>query len=115
MSGKFISLVLAASIAVTGLTAAPAQAGNRDVGRLLAALVGVAVVGAVLYDAQRNRRFAAPVHHPKPIYSSKGTLAQYAPERSLRPKAPGQHIERTASSAPRDQDQYSARVPMDAE
>jgi hypothetical protein len=115
MSGKFISFVLAASIAVTSLTAAPAQADGRDVGRLLAALVGIAVVGAVLHDAQQNRRFAAPVHHPKPIYSSKDTLAQYAPQRSLRPKAAGQHIERTASSASLDQDRYSARVPMDAE
>ena len=71
MSGRFISLILAASVAVTGLTAAPAQAGDRDVARALAALAGIAVLGAAIHDAQKNKRYIAPQHYTRPVYGER--------------------------------------------
>ncbi|PVA10051.1 hypothetical protein DC366_10370 [Pelagivirga sediminicola] len=70
MAGKFISIVLAASVAVTGLTAAPARAADRDVARALAAIAGIAIVGAVIHDAQKNKRRAEARHHPRPVYKT---------------------------------------------
>lgn len=56
MSGKFISLIIAASVAVTGLTAAPAQASDRDLARALAAIAGVAVIGAVIHESNKKKK-----------------------------------------------------------
>ncbi|WP_138935671.1 hypothetical protein [Roseovarius arcticus] len=60
MSGKFISFIVAASIAVTGMTAAPAQASDRDLARALAAIAGVAIIGAAVHDSRKDKRHAAP-------------------------------------------------------
>ncbi len=70
MAGKFISLILAASVAVTGMTGAPAQAGNNDLARALAALAGVVVIGAVIHDANKDKRRAAPQRHARPNYAA---------------------------------------------
>lgn len=70
MSGKLISLVIAAAVAVTGLTAAPAQAGDRDVARALAAIAGIAIVGAVIHDANKDKRRAAPRRNLRPAYGA---------------------------------------------
>jgi len=58
MSGKFIALIVAASIAVTGFTAAPAKAGDRDVARALAAIAGIAIIGVAIneHNKSQNRR-----------------------------------------------------------
>lgn len=56
MSGKFITLIIAASIAVTGMTANPARAGDRDVARALAAIAGIAIIGAAIHDHNKNKR-----------------------------------------------------------
>ncbi len=63
MSRKFISLIVAASIAVTGMTAAPAQAGENDLARALAAIAGVVIVGAVIQDARKDKRQVAPRYY----------------------------------------------------
>jgi hypothetical protein len=68
MARKFIPLVLAASLAVTGMTAAPAKAGDRDVATALGALAGIAVLGAVIHDAQKDRRHAESRRHVQPNY-----------------------------------------------
>ncbi len=65
MSGKFISIIIAASIAVTGITASPAQADERDLARALAAIVGVAVIGAAVQDSRNDKRYAAPQKYRK--------------------------------------------------
>lgn len=66
---KFIAAIAAASIAITGFSAAPARAGQDEVGAALAALLGLAIVGAVIKDKRddRKERHAAPqpqVHKP---------------------------------------------------
>lgn len=54
---KFIGAILAASIAITGLSAVPARA-NDDVGKALAALAGIAIVGAVIHDKKQDKKRA---------------------------------------------------------
>jgi hypothetical protein len=63
MSGKFISFIIAASIAVTGMTAAPAQASDRDLARALAAIAGVAIIGVAINEGRKDKRHAAPREH----------------------------------------------------
>lgn len=73
MAGKFITLILAASVAVTGMTVTPARASDRDVMLGLAALAGIAVLGASINDAKRDNRYVAPQRHVQPIYSSRSS------------------------------------------
>ncbi|WP_324753015.1 hypothetical protein [Roseovarius sp. Pro17] len=69
MSRKFISLIVAASIAVTGMTAAPAQAASdRDLARALAAIAGVVIVGAVIQEARKDKRQVAPRYYNNNAY-----------------------------------------------
>ncbi len=112
MSGKFVSLILAASIAVTGLTAAPAQAGERDVARVLAALAGIAVIGVVLHEAQKNRRYAAP-QHPRPIYGNGRSFRKTKGHKRQHTVADNAHRHadrrRAGRALEHPQDRYSAR------
>ena len=56
MSGKFIALIVAASIAVTGMTAAPARADNNDLVKALAAVAAVAVIGTAIHENKKSKR-----------------------------------------------------------
>lgn len=67
---KFIALILAASLAITGFSSAPAQAGN-DVGKIVAGLAVLGILGAALHDHNtRDRRREAVTRpyrpHPAP-------------------------------------------------
>lgn len=62
MHSKFIATVTAASIFITGFAAAPARANQEDVGRALAALLGVAIIGAVIHDSKKDKKAQARVH-----------------------------------------------------
>lgn len=53
---KFISLILAAALAVTGMTAAPVQAGDRDVAKWVAGAVALGLIGAAIADQRRDDR-----------------------------------------------------------
>lgn len=55
MYKRFIYTIAAASIAITGFAAAPARADNEDVSRALAAILGIAIVGAVIHDARKDK------------------------------------------------------------
>lgn len=57
---QFIAAVLAAAVAVTGLTAAPARADN-DAAKVIAAVAALAIIGAAVADANKSKR-------PKVIY-----------------------------------------------
>ncbi len=68
MSRKFISIVLAASIAVTALSVPQAQAGNRALNKFLAGVAVIAVIGA-LAESRGNRReptYVNPTTRPLP-------------------------------------------------
>lgn len=68
MSGKFIGLILAASVAVTGMTAAPAQAVDRELAQALAVIAGVAVVGTLVHENRKDRRQVVTRGYPYRAY-----------------------------------------------
>ncbi|SFD85993.1 hypothetical protein SAMN04488523_103121 [Sulfitobacter brevis] len=84
MYRRFIALIVAASLAVTAMGAAPAYAGDDDdIARTLAVILGAAVVGKIIYDKNKrerqkviSRRQPAPelVYAPRqriePLYSA---------------------------------------------
>lgn len=69
MSRKFIASILAVSIAVTGLTAAPAKAGNDDLVRFLAGATALVIIGKAL-DGKDDHRPArsSHVHDDRKVY-----------------------------------------------
>ncbi|RKF13887.1 hypothetical protein D6850_11890 [Roseovarius spongiae] len=84
MSRSFIALIMAASLAVTGLTAAPAQAGDKDIARALAAIAGIAIIGAAINDRNKSKRR----HDP---YASSRGYNQHGHYQQQRRKAVRQH------------------------
>jgi len=52
---KFITLIAATSIAVTGLTAAPAQAKN-DTAKILVGVAALALIGVAISQSNKSRR-----------------------------------------------------------
>jgi len=63
MSGKFISLIMAASVAVAGIAAAPARADNDDIAKVLAGIAAIAVVGAVIHKSKDRNNDRAVTRH----------------------------------------------------
>ncbi|MCD9147256.1 hypothetical protein [Pseudophaeobacter flagellatus] len=63
---KFIALILAASLAITGISSTPVQAGN-DVGKVVAGLAVLGILGAALHDhntRDRRRETVTRPHRP---------------------------------------------------
>lgn len=50
----FISIILVAALAVTGLTSTPARAGNDDIAKWIAGAVALGIIGAAIADRDRN-------------------------------------------------------------
>ena len=63
---QFIATIAAASIVITGFSAAPARAGEEEIGAALAAILGLAIVGAVIKDKRDDRKARQQVHVPQP-------------------------------------------------
>ncbi len=51
----FISIILAAAIAVTGMSAAPARADN-DAAKVIAGVAALAIIGAAIAEERKDRR-----------------------------------------------------------
>lgn len=51
----FISIILAAAIAVTGMTAAPARA-DDDTAKIIAGVAALAIIGAAIAEERKDRR-----------------------------------------------------------
>lgn len=64
MHRKFIAAVLAASIAITGFSAAPARA-DEDVAKFIAGLVALGIIGAAINDAKKDDHHKGYQHQPK--------------------------------------------------
>lgn len=65
---KFIALILAVSMAITGISSAPAHAGN-DVGKVVAGLAVLGILGAALHQhntRDRRREQVTRPYHPQP-------------------------------------------------
>lgn len=71
MHRRFIALIIAAAVAVTGLSAAPARA-DEDAARLIAGLAALALLGAAIRSHNKDndgyvaRRTSPPVTGPMP-------------------------------------------------
>ncbi len=69
MYRKFIGTLCAAAIALTALGAAPAFAGDRENARALAAILGIAAVGALIHQKNKKDKKRADAYHaPAPVY-----------------------------------------------
>mmetsp|Transcript_27755 Transcript_27755/g.51668 ORF Transcript_27755/g.51668 Transcript_27755/m.51668 type:complete len:159 (-) Transcript_27755:106-582(-) len=55
-SRHFIAAIAAAAISITGFSAAPARAGEDDLGKALAALAGLAVLGVVIKNSRDDKK-----------------------------------------------------------
>lgn len=96
MHRKFIATVAATSILITGFAAAPARANQDDLGRALAALLGVAIVGAVIHENKKNKKdkaraYVEPQHKiHKPIQKKRHVKPRPLPRRVSEHLLPGQ-------------------------
>ena len=77
MYRRFIATITAASIALTALGSVPAFAGDRDTERAIAAILGLAAIGAIIHSnnkedkKQKQNYLHQPVkkhYAPKPVY-----------------------------------------------
>ncbi len=94
MYRRFIAFVAAASIAITAFSALPARAGDKEVAKALAAVLGVAVVGKIIHDNRKDRlrkRRVVTRSHPTPVYT--------APRRQTQPRA--RQVRKTPQIKPR--------------
>lgn len=62
MSRKFIATILAASLTITAIGAAPARAGNDDLARFLFGATALVIIGNALSDSNGS---AAPAPRPR--------------------------------------------------
>jgi hypothetical protein len=95
MHRKFIATVAAVSILITGFAAAPARAGQDDIGRALAALLGIAIVGAVIHDKKKDKKKAARAQQQqrhkvhKPVQKKRHVKPRPLPRRASEHLLPG--------------------------
>jgi len=68
---KFIAGVIALSMLITAGAAAPARADGEDVGKALAAILGLAIVGAVIADSQKDKRAKVVEPYIEPVRPGK--------------------------------------------
>ena len=63
---QFIATIAAVSMAITGFSAVPARAGDDDLAKALAVILGVAIVGSAIKNNKDDRKSRHEVHRPKP-------------------------------------------------
>lgn len=68
MSIRYIATVLITAAAIAGASALPARAGNDDVGKVIAGVAGVIVLGTILNELSDHDRDKAHRHHDRPRY-----------------------------------------------
>lgn len=56
MHRRFIATVLAAALAVTGFSTAPARAANNDIGKWIAGAATIAIIGAAIADNKKKSK-----------------------------------------------------------
>ncbi|MFG6590121.1 hypothetical protein [Sulfitobacter sp. 1A12157] len=83
MYRKFIATIAALSVAITAFGARPAAADEKEVLRTLAAIAGVAIVGKMIYDNNKERKERETVTRRRaaPVYEA----PRYYPAVSKRP------------------------------
>lgn len=81
-----IAGVSAAAILLTALGAGPARAGDRDTERALAALVGLAVLGAIIADRRDDDRKSQAVTRNRPHHGIEPRPLPRRAQRHLLPR-----------------------------
>lgn len=70
MHRKFIALIIATAVAVTGLSAAPARADENDLVKFLAGFAALAIIGSAIHNRDRDdapvTHYVTPPKHPIP-------------------------------------------------
>ena len=67
---KFIAVILAAAVAITGFSTAPARADSDDIAKFIAGAAILGIIGAAINDRRDDRRerpHVDPKPHPKPL------------------------------------------------
>ncbi len=116
---RLIATILAASVAVTGLTAAPARADNSDLAKVLLGATALVVIGSAIAEgADRDRRVihrAPPrtkvVRHHHRYKAPVSHRGAYAPVRRHGAYAPVRHRQ-VHSHAPRRVQPGRARIAL---
>lgn len=67
MYRKFIATVTAASLALTALGTTPAVADRYQTERALAAILGLAVVGAIVHENRKDKKKQVTQHTPRAV------------------------------------------------
>lgn len=81
MTKSLLAFVLSATLAVTGLAAAPARADTNDIGKVLLGVAAIAVIAKVASDNKKQR--AAPVYSA-PTRNETRNHAAPIPQRHVR-------------------------------
>lgn len=63
---QFIATISALAIVITGFSAAPARAGDDDLAKALAVILGLAVVGTAINKRNDDKKSRQPVYKQKP-------------------------------------------------
>ncbi len=101
MYRRFIATIAAASIAITALGSFPAYAGEKEIARAAAAILGIAIIGKIIHDKNKRdderevtRRRPAPVvvppHRPHPTVRPRPVHPRPLPSRVDRKLLPSQ-------------------------
>ena len=72
MSRPFIAAIITAAIALSGLSASSAQAGNRDVVRALTGIAAIAIIAGAVNEHKKSKRRNYGKSHRKPGHVSRG-------------------------------------------
>ena len=102
MHKRFIAIIITATVAITGFTAAPARADSDDLAKALAGIAALAIVGKIIHDRNEDKRAVTrhnvykPPHHvqrphpvkPRPLPPQ--VSRRLLPEQCLR-RAEGRH------------------------
>lgn len=66
---RFIATIAAIAIAVTSFSAVPARAGDDEAAAAIAAILGLAVIGAVIADKRKDKKKVTvkEPRHPRPL------------------------------------------------
>ena len=105
MKKGFIAFVLAASVALTGFSAAPARADSDDIAKVL---LGLLVIGAIAKAAENDDPAPVTRRQPQP-------RVQYLPQRCLRPFSTNRGTRYGFAAGCLDRHARNIHVPVDCE
>jgi len=93
---KFIAVIASLAIVITGFSAAPARAGNDELGTALAVILGLAVVGTVINkrNDQKKARRQEYQQQPKPRVRPRHVQRQ---QEYIQPRPRPRHVNRNVN------------------